>query len=145
MNVHYHPGKANVVVDTLSRMSMKSTDHVEDEKKELVKNMHRLDRLGVWLVDSPSGGVLVRPSSESSLLVEVKMGQLLDPLLMELNDSVVVKMNESFSLGGDGILSYQDKLCVQDVDDLQTKIIAEAHGSRYSIHLGSTKMYHDLK
>ena len=54
-------------------------------------------------------------------------------------------MNQSFASGGDGILSYQDKLCVQDVDDLQTKIIAEAHGSRYSIHLGSTKMYHDLK
>ncbi|XP_069144489.1 uncharacterized protein [Solanum lycopersicum] len=36
MNVHYHPGKANVVADALSRMSMESTAHVKDEKKELV-------------------------------------------------------------------------------------------------------------
>ena len=54
-------------------------------------------------------------------------------------------MNKSFSLGDNDILRYQDKLCVQDVDDLQTRIIVEAHGSRYSIDLGSTKMYHDLK
>ena len=54
-------------------------------------------------------------------------------------------MNESFALGGDGILRYQDRLCVPYVDDLRTTIVAEAHGSRYSINLGSTKMYHDLK
>ena len=57
MNVHYHPSKANVVYDALSRMSMGSTTHIEDEKKELVKVVHRLERLGVWLVESTSGGV----------------------------------------------------------------------------------------
>ena len=36
---------------------MGSTAHVEDEKKELVKDVHRLDKLGVRLVDSTSGGV----------------------------------------------------------------------------------------
>ena len=42
MNVHYHPGKANFVVDALRRMSMGSTTHVKDEKKELAKEVHRL-------------------------------------------------------------------------------------------------------
>ena len=93
MNVHYHPAKANVVADALSRMSMGSTAHVEDEKKELVKEVHRLARLGVRLVDSTSGGVSVQPSSESSLIVEVKKGQHLDPVLMEFKDLVLVNMN----------------------------------------------------
>lgn len=31
------------------------------------------------------------------------------------------------------------------VDDLRTNIVIEAHGSKYSIHPSSTKMYHDLK
>ena len=64
---------------------------------------------------------------------------------MELKESVLVKINESLNVGDDGILRYQDKLCVLDVDDLRTRIVVEAHGSRYSIHPGSTKMYHDLK
>ena len=145
MNLHYHTSKANVVADAFSRMRMGSTAHVEDEKKEFVKDIHRLARLGVRLVDSTSVGVSVHPSSKSSLVVEVKEGKHLDPLLMELKESVLIKMNESFSLGDDDILRYQDRLCVLDVDDMFTRITIEDHGSTYSIHPGCTKMYHDLK
>ena len=131
---------------------MGRTSHVEDDKKDLVKEMHRLARLGVRLVDFTSGGVSVHPSSESFFVVEVKKGQHLDPVLIELMDYVLmklkylvlVKMSDSFALGNDDILRYQDSLCVPDVDDLLTMVI-EDHGSRYSINQGSTKMYHDLK
>ena len=102
--VHYHPGKTNVVDDALSRMSIGSTTHVEDEKKELVKDIHRVAGLGVRLVDSTSGCVSLHPSSKSSLVVEVKKGQHLDLVLMELKDSLLLKMNESFALGDVGIL-----------------------------------------
>ena len=37
------------------------------------------------------------------------------------------------------------RLCVPDVDELRKEIMEEAHFSAYSIHPGSTKMYHDLK
>ena len=56
MNVHYHHGKDNIVADALSSISMGSTTHVEDETNELAKEVHRLDRLGVRLVDSTTGG-----------------------------------------------------------------------------------------
>ena len=102
----------------------------------LVKYIHKVARLGVWLVDSTSGGVLVHHSSESVLVVELKEGQHLDRVLMELNNSVLVKMNEPFSLGDYGILRYQDSLCVPNVDDLWTRIIVETHGSKYSINPG---------
>ena len=36
---------------------MGSTTHIEDEKKELVKDIQRMAKLGVLLVDSTSGGV----------------------------------------------------------------------------------------
>ena len=32
MSVHYHPGKANVVADALSRLSMGSVAHVEEKE-----------------------------------------------------------------------------------------------------------------
>ena len=43
------------------------TTLVEDKKKDLVKDVHTLARLGVRLVDSTSWGVSVHPCFESSL------------------------------------------------------------------------------
>ena len=113
MNVHYYLGKANVVADALSKMSMGSTTNVDDKKKELVKDVHRLARQGERLIDSTSVGVSVHPSSESSLVAKVKKDHHHDHVLLELKDSVLININESFSLGGDGILMYQDKLCAR--------------------------------
>ena len=96
MSLHYHTEKATAVPDVLSRMSMCSLSDVPDGKKELVKKVHSLVRLE----DSPKGGFMVHHNSESSLVVEVKSKQHLDPLLMELKESFLSKFNESFSQGG---------------------------------------------
>ena len=48
---------------------------------------------------------MVHHKSESSLVVEVKCKQHLDPLLMELKESVFSKFNESFYQGWMGHLS----------------------------------------
>ncbi|KAH0784240.1 hypothetical protein KY290_003838 [Solanum tuberosum] len=122
MRVHYHPGKAIVVADALSRLSMGSVDHVEDEKKELVRDVHRLARLGVPLVDSTKSGVMVHNGSESSFVVDVKAKKSLDPILVELKELVLKKSVEDFLQGGDGVLRYQGWLCVPDVDGLGTKV-----------------------
>jgi hypothetical protein len=37
------------------------------------------------------------------------------------------------------------RICVPKVKEIRELILCEAHDSAYSIHLGSTKMYHDLK
>ena len=100
ISVIYHPGKANVVAEALSRMTMGSLSHVEQEKKELVKDVHRLDRLGVQLEDSPNGVFMVHHNANSSLVVEVKSKQHLNPLLIDLKESVLNKLNESFYEGG---------------------------------------------
>ena len=88
---------------------------------------------------------MVPHNYDSSLVVEVKYKQHLDPLLMELKESVLGMLNESFSQCGDGVLRYQGRLCVLDFEDLRNQILEEYHGSRYSIHPGETKMYHDLR
>ena len=59
MSVHYHPGKANVVTDALSRLSMDSVAHVEEKRKKLVKDVHRLARLGVFLMTISNNDVTV--------------------------------------------------------------------------------------
>ena len=60
MSVHYHPCKANVVANTLNRLSMGSVAHVEENRKELVKDIHWLDRLGIRLISISDSGVTVQ-------------------------------------------------------------------------------------
>ena len=62
--------------------------------------MHRFARLGVSIESSPYGGAIVHHNSESYLLIEVRSKQHLDLALMELKESVIIILNESFSLGG---------------------------------------------
>jgi hypothetical protein len=45
----------------------------------------------------------------------------------------------------EGVLWFKDRLVVPKKEALKRKILNEAHTSRYSIHSGSTKMYHDLR
>ena len=97
------------------------------------------------LEDSSDGGFMVHNNSESSLIVEVKSNQQINKSLMEFKESVFGKLNDTFSLGEDGIIRFHGGLCIPSVDGLRDRIIEEDHGSRYSIHLSSTKIYHDLR
>ena len=80
--------------------------------------------LGIRLVDTPSGGVSVHSSSESSFIIDVKDKQHLDPVLMELKDSVLSKLIESYSFRENGVLRYQGRFCVSNIDNVRTNIIA---------------------
>jgi hypothetical protein len=50
-----------------------------------------------------------------------------------------------FHVDEEGTLWLKDRLVVPKNHGLRKKIFDEAHTSKYSIHPGSTKMYHDLK
>ena len=114
ISVVYHTDRANIVVDALSLMTLGSVSHVEDKMKEPLRDVHRLSRLGVKLVDSSKVGFTVHHSSESSVVVDVKSKQHLDFILMKLKDPVLTKFVEAFSQGGDGVLRYHGRLCVPD-------------------------------
>ena len=67
MSLYYHPGKANVVADTLSRLSMGILSNVSKEKQDLMRDIHRFANLRVHLLDSEDGGVFVQEVAKSSL------------------------------------------------------------------------------
>jgi hypothetical protein len=50
-----------------------------------------------------------------------------------------------FHEDAEGTLWFKDRLVVPRKEALKKMILDEAHTSRYSIHLGSTKMYHDVR
>lgn len=79
MSLHYYPGKANVVADALSRLSIGSLSHFEEGKREMMKDIHQLANLGVRLLDFKDGGVVVHEIAKSSLCTEVKKSRLKIP------------------------------------------------------------------
>ena len=64
--MHYHPSKENVVAAAHSRLSIYSVVYVDDKRNELVKDLHRLARLGVHLMSISHSGVTVQNWEELS-------------------------------------------------------------------------------
>jgi predicted RNase H-related nuclease YkuK (DUF458 family) len=60
---------------------------------------------------------------------------------MQEGDPKVVCFHED----AEGTLWFKKRFIVPKKEALKKKILDEAHMSRYSIHNGSTKMYHDLR
>ena len=119
MSIPDHPGKANMVVDSLSILSMGSNAHVEQEKREFAKDVHILARVGFRLMDSAQGGIVVTNVAESSLECEVKKKQEQDLILLDLKENFHKQRVFAYEQGGDGVLKYQGRLCIPRVGELQ--------------------------
>ena len=52
---------------------------------------------------------------------------------------------QCFHQDSEGVLWFKNRLVVPKDLELRKRILDEAHLSRYSIHPGSNKMYHDLR
>ena len=112
MSVLYHHDKANIVEDDLSRMTMGSVSHLDNAKMYIASEVHSLDRLGARLKSYPDGGAIVLHKSKTFLVVEVKSKQHLDLDLMEFKESVLRKLNGSFSLGWGMLYKGTKRDCV---------------------------------
>ena len=123
MSVPYNSRKANVVADGLIWIFMGIVTHVVNDKKKLVKEVHRLVLLSIRLKESLKAGFMVWHNYESCLVVKVKSKQHLDPLLMDLNESVLKKSIKNFSKWKSIVFRHQWRLCVPDVDVLRETIL----------------------
>ena len=79
------------------------------------------------------------------IITSVRSQRKTRPISHYLKGNVQNKKVLAFEQGADGVFRYQGRLCVPMVDGIQERIIEEDHRSKYSIHPGSTKRYHDLR
>jgi hypothetical protein len=135
--VHYHPGKANIVADALSRKSYANRVQVMPESEELCVEFKLLN-LGIV---TNAMGIEVTPTLEQ----EIHKGQQEDEKLREIIANVSLGKAPGFRIDENGTLWFGKRICVPEVKAIREIILREAHESAYSIHPGSTKIYLDLK
>jgi hypothetical protein len=137
--INYHPGKAIVVADALSGRSHVSQLVVDSMPFELYEEF---DKLNLRIVANTKA---MEMEVGSSLLQEIRRGQLEDEKVQEIKRNIKEEKSPGFSEDDEGVLWYKGMICVPNVKELKQKILREAQESAYSIHPGGNKMYHDLK
>ncbi|WVZ93809.1 hypothetical protein U9M48_039764 [Paspalum notatum var. saurae] len=83
--------------------------------------------------------------AEPTLEQEIRKHQKTDEKIQEIREQIKVGKAPHFREDEQGTVWYKNRICVPDVDSIKKLILSEAHDTAYSIHPGSTKMYHDLK
>ncbi|GJW39130.1 putative ribonuclease H-like domain-containing protein [Tanacetum coccineum] len=115
--IRYHPGKANVVADALSR---------KDKEPIRVRSL-------VMTVHTNLPERILNAQTEAMKDENVKaenLRRLIKPI---------------FEIRSDGIQCFEGRIWLPLFGGLRDLIMHESHKSKYSIHPGSDKMYQDLK
>ncbi|GKC46350.1 putative reverse transcriptase domain-containing protein [Tanacetum coccineum] len=127
--IRYHPGKANVVVDVLSR---------KDQIKPL-----RVRALVMTIgLDLPKQ--ILNAQTEAWKPENIK-NEYVGGMLIENSKDPERPRTEKLELRADGTLCLNGRSWLPYYGNLQTVIMHESHKSKYLIHLGSDKMYQDMK
>jgi hypothetical protein len=135
LEVHYHPGKVNEVVDTLSRKihcNYLPAVHLTGEESS------------TWVLPYLSlFNITLTPTLKSEINASQKNDEGMCHIKRRIQDGdpKVACFHEDV----EGTLWFKDRLVAPKKEALKKKILDEAHTSWYSIHLGSTMMYNDSR
>jgi hypothetical protein len=139
LEIHYHPVKANVVADALSRKSQVNMLAAHPMSYELAK---KFDRLSLEFLNNTQGVIV---ELEPTLEQDIRKGQKDNEKINEIRQLIIVGKDPDFHEDTEGVVRFKDRLFVPDIKSIQELILKEAHETAYSIHPGREKMYQDLK
>jgi hypothetical protein len=94
-----------------------------------------------------SSGDLNYISVEPTLQEQIVRAQIEDKGVQVIKEMIKQRAEKykCFRQDSKGILWFGDRLVVPKDPELRKKILDEAHLSKFSMHPGSNKMYHDLR
>ncbi|GKB18472.1 putative reverse transcriptase domain-containing protein, partial [Tanacetum coccineum] len=121
--IRYHPGKANVVADALSR-------------KERIKPLRV--RVLVMTIGLDLPKQILNAQTKAQKLENLKNEDVRGMIRKDIP-------KEKLEPRTDGTLCLNGRSWLPGYGDLRTVFMHESHKSKYSIHSGSDKMYRDMK
>jgi hypothetical protein len=98
LDIHYHPGKANLVADALSRKEHVHVAIVAQLPNELVEDFEKLN-LGI-VVHTKGITIEVEPSLEQ----EIRKGQVGDAKIQEIRDLIAEGRDSDFTKDDQGTI-----------------------------------------
>jgi len=128
LEVHYHPGKANVVADALSTKSYVNMAYVTQLRSELCEEFEHLN----LSIVANTMGLEVEPTLEQ----DIRKGQLADEKIKDISERIVIGKAPGFHMDDQGTVWFGKRICVPEIKSIREAILREAHDSAYSIHPG---------
>jgi hypothetical protein len=135
LEIQYHPGKANVVADALSRKGQVNNITTHLMSHELCWEM---EQLNLGMLNSMEATVM---KVESTLEQEICKGQEFDEKIKGIKAQISLGKTLDFREDEQGTIWFKKRIYVLEIEHLRQLILREAHDSAYSIHPRSTKMY----
>ncbi|GJX01921.1 putative reverse transcriptase domain-containing protein [Tanacetum coccineum] len=127
--IRYHPGKANVVADALSRK----------ERDQPLRVQALVMTIGLDLLKQ-----ILNAQTEARKPKNIKNEDVGGMLVENAKNPEAIR-TEKLEPRADGTLYLNGRSWLPCYGDLWTVIMHESHKSKYSIHSGSDKMYQDMK
>ncbi|WVZ64035.1 LOW QUALITY PROTEIN: hypothetical protein U9M48_013614 [Paspalum notatum var. saurae] len=139
LEIHYHPSKANVVADALSRRAHCNVIETRPTVRVLCCEIDEIELPTEQLAELYN--LIIEPTIKEQIITAQKQ----DKGMAFIHEGMDEKKRACFTLDDQGVLWFKNWLVVPKDMELRKRILDEAHTSMFTMHPGSNKMYQDLK
>ncbi|KAK1698231.1 hypothetical protein QYE76_014928, partial [Lolium multiflorum] len=113
MEIHYHPGKANVVADALSRLPCQLNSMIASEQPSLHQEFEQ------FRMELVSERFLASIELQPTLIGQIKEAQKGNASIDGIKNQITAGKAPGFTIDEEGVLWYKERLCVPSDSELK--------------------------